>query len=91
MPRSKAKLHLFVGRQMFSADNLLNNFEIEKEKEGRRGGKEKGRGRGVGGARNILLSIFALFFFSPPLVTRVIKCPECGDLLHLSSAGCSNI
>lgn len=66
MPRSKAKLHLFVGRQMFSADNLLNNFEIEKEKEGRRGGRRRGEG-GELEEQEILFSLF-LHFFSFPLL-----------------------
>lgn len=66
MPRSKAKLHLFVGRQMFSADNLLNNFEIEKEKEGRRGGRRRGEG-GELEEQEIFFSLF-LHFFSFPLL-----------------------
>lgn len=31
MPSSETKLHLFFGRQMFSADNLLNTFWRERE------------------------------------------------------------
>ena len=30
--RSETKLHLLVGRQMFSADNMLNNFKTERER-----------------------------------------------------------
>lgn len=83
MPRSKAKLHLCVGRRMFSADNLLNNFEIERQKERRRGGGERaGGGEGEGEEEETALSPSLHFlFFSPPLVALVIKCTECCDLL----------
>lgn len=64
MPRSKAKLHLFVGRQMFSADNLLNNFEIEKEKEGRRGGGE-GEREGSWRSKKYSSLHFCTFFLFP--------------------------
>lgn len=51
---------------MFSADNLLNNFEIERERRKKgRWGEGRRRRRGGGGRRNSPLSIFAFFFLFP--------------------------
>lgn len=43
MPSSEAKLHLFFGRQMFSTNNLLNDFKRER---GERMKKWRKRGQG---------------------------------------------
>lgn len=64
---------------MFSADNLLKNFETEERKE-----EEE--------EEEIFLSLFLYFFlfFSLPLLAHLIKWTECCDLLYLSPTGCSS-
>lgn len=63
---------------MFSADNLLKNFETEERKE-----EEE--------EEEIFFSLFLYFsFFSLPLLAHLIKWTECCDLLYLSPTGCSS-
>lgn len=45
MPSSEAKLHLFFERQMFSTNNLLNDFKRGRGGENEEVEEERARGR----------------------------------------------
>lgn len=75
-PTSETKLHPLLGTQMFSADNLLENFLRERGKRGRGG--------------NSSLFYFPISCLFLPWVTHLIKWTKCSDLLNVSPAGCSS-
>lgn len=73
MPSSEAKLHLFFERQMFSTNNLLNDFKRgrggeneEVEEERARGRKEEeGKGEKEERKRKKIVHFCHFFLFLP--------------------------